>query len=401
MGTRLLRATRLALFLAVLSSVRPAAAQVPLGISAADDEARREHEAGRDAYDRGQFSQAIEHFGRAYQLSGRPQMLFNVARAADLDGQYARAIEAYEGYLDRLPDAQNREFVQARLQKLRDPSLTPPAPARVVAAPKTAPSSAPVAPPTASLQAWESVQLRAAAPTLRSLYPFVAAQRPLTAPAGLLSLEGWSSAERDCARACPGVRGLLGVGALYGISDDFEVGAIPLRLELAPKASVDSSVLFATYRFLRGAVDFGARANVWLPLKDDFELDLGLSLVWKASPHVALQTGPRLAIVASAQTLTIMEIPVGVVLNATDALWFKPQVGLSLTLSEPGPADTAAMLLGLSAGYTIASASGAPSVEPYVEVSFPWLVNAFDTSTPSTGFWRLYFGVSVFLDTRS
>lgn len=86
---------------------------------ATDDVAAREQfEAGRTAYDHGSFSEALAHFERAYALQPRPELLYNVGRAADSDGQAQRAIAAYEAYLENEPDAENADFVRARLLKM-------------------------------------------------------------------------------------------------------------------------------------------------------------------------------------------------------------------------------------------------------------------------------------------
>lgn len=81
--------------------------------------ARAAFEQGRDAYDRGRFGEALEHFERAYALSPHPKLLYNIGRSADSDGQVERAVSAYSSYLSAFPTAENREFVEARLEKLR------------------------------------------------------------------------------------------------------------------------------------------------------------------------------------------------------------------------------------------------------------------------------------------
>jgi len=84
-----------------------------------DAEARREFEVGREAYDHGAFSEARSHFERAFQLSRRRELLFNIGRAADSEGNPERAISAYSAYLEVFPEAANRDFVRARLEKMR------------------------------------------------------------------------------------------------------------------------------------------------------------------------------------------------------------------------------------------------------------------------------------------
>jgi tetratricopeptide (TPR) repeat protein len=101
------------------SSWSLARAQEPAEVSAADTAARTAFEAGRRAYDHGSFAEALAQFERANALSPRPELLYNIGRAADSDGQSARAITAYTSYLDGSPNADNRAFVQARLEKMR------------------------------------------------------------------------------------------------------------------------------------------------------------------------------------------------------------------------------------------------------------------------------------------
>lgn len=85
----------------------------------ADPGARSAFEQGRDAYDRGRFGEALSLFDRAYELSPHPLLLYNIGRAAEADLQNERAVSAYEAYLKALERAENREFVEARLAKLR------------------------------------------------------------------------------------------------------------------------------------------------------------------------------------------------------------------------------------------------------------------------------------------
>ena len=85
----------------------------------AEDAARGEFDAGRAAYEAGEFGRARAHFEQAYALSARPPLLFNIGRAADSDGDAAAAVAAYERYLALEPSAENAAFVQARLGRLR------------------------------------------------------------------------------------------------------------------------------------------------------------------------------------------------------------------------------------------------------------------------------------------
>lgn len=96
-------------------------AQADLASESANDlEARRAFEEGREAYDHGAFVAALVHFERAYELSKRTMLLFNIARAADADGQAGRARAAYEAYLEAFPTAENADFVRARIAKMQE-----------------------------------------------------------------------------------------------------------------------------------------------------------------------------------------------------------------------------------------------------------------------------------------
>lgn len=120
LGRRWLVSTLFALLVATLgpptSSARAEASTNP---AHADSAARSAFEAGRQAYDRGAFEEALAHFEQAHALSPRAELLYNIGRAADSDGQSARAIAAYSSYLDAFPNAENRDFVRARLEKMR------------------------------------------------------------------------------------------------------------------------------------------------------------------------------------------------------------------------------------------------------------------------------------------
>jgi len=107
-----------------------------------DAAARAAFEAGRASYEAGRFGEALAQYERAYLLSPRPALLYDIARAAESDGHNERAISAYTRYLELLPNAENRQFAEARLRKLRaDAARSEAPPAAHVPAP------APAAPP--------------------------------------------------------------------------------------------------------------------------------------------------------------------------------------------------------------------------------------------------------------
>ncbi|MCW5831730.1 MAG: tetratricopeptide repeat protein [Labilithrix sp.] len=86
--------------------------------AAADVRARELFEKGDTAYAEGRYEEAYASFLEAYELSGRPQLLFNVSNALERLGKYAEAVDALEKYLAS-GKAKDRDVVQKRLANLR------------------------------------------------------------------------------------------------------------------------------------------------------------------------------------------------------------------------------------------------------------------------------------------
>lgn len=111
------------------------------------EEARREFEKGRVAYDVADYDQAITHFTRAYELSLEPVLIFNIAQAQRKVGRCHKAIELYQKYLRLAPATEEAEAARAHLEVLQKscPEEAPPE----TAPPKPAPAAAvqPPAPP--------------------------------------------------------------------------------------------------------------------------------------------------------------------------------------------------------------------------------------------------------------
>ncbi len=106
-----------ALFAISVPSVR---AQDEASPDASDDAVARElFEAGQLSADRGDYQRALELFQESFELSDRPVLLFNAGNAAERLRNDDLAIELYSSYLERLPEAGNREAVERRLERLR------------------------------------------------------------------------------------------------------------------------------------------------------------------------------------------------------------------------------------------------------------------------------------------
>ncbi len=85
-----------------------------------DKQARQAFEEGKKSYENGEYRDAWGHFHDAYQLSSRPELLYNIGQTADRLGMDADARKAFKLYLERLPNAQNRREVENRIRALED-----------------------------------------------------------------------------------------------------------------------------------------------------------------------------------------------------------------------------------------------------------------------------------------
>jgi tetratricopeptide (TPR) repeat protein len=87
--------------------------------AARDAEGRGLFEAGRAAFTDGRYEDALEYFDRAYALSHRSQLLYNIGSANDRLRRDEAALAAFEQYVRELPTAPNVREVEARIRVLR------------------------------------------------------------------------------------------------------------------------------------------------------------------------------------------------------------------------------------------------------------------------------------------
>jgi hypothetical protein len=116
------------------------------------------YERATRAYDVGKYNEAIEDYQKAYEIGGDPPMLYNIAQAYRLNDQPNEALRFYRRYLQRAPQARNREDVERKIAELekavedrRKAALAatpPPLPTPPVV---TAPPPAPTTPPAPSV----------------------------------------------------------------------------------------------------------------------------------------------------------------------------------------------------------------------------------------------------------
>jgi tetratricopeptide (TPR) repeat protein len=73
---------------------------------------------GRAEYGRGEYQRAYDDFKQAYLLSGRPPLIYNMARALEGLGQYGDAADALRSYLRASPLDPERVAIEEHIRAL-------------------------------------------------------------------------------------------------------------------------------------------------------------------------------------------------------------------------------------------------------------------------------------------
>src|SRR5262245_19722258 len=118
----------------LLAAPRPALAQMT---QAQKDEVKLHYQRATRAYDLQKYLEAIDEYQKAYEISGDPPMLYNIAQAYRLADQPAESARYYRRVLQRMPNAKNREDVERKIadqekiaeQRKKAEPVTPPPPA--------------------------------------------------------------------------------------------------------------------------------------------------------------------------------------------------------------------------------------------------------------------------------
>jgi tetratricopeptide (TPR) repeat protein len=119
-----------AMFVAV-----PRAAQAQM-TQAQKDEVKLHYQRATRAYDLQKYQEAIDEYQKAYEISGDPPMLYNIAQAYRLADQPVEAARYYRRFLQRMPNARNRDDVERKIaeqeklaeQRKKVEPVTPPPP---------------------------------------------------------------------------------------------------------------------------------------------------------------------------------------------------------------------------------------------------------------------------------
>jgi tetratricopeptide (TPR) repeat protein len=126
------------------SSILTIAFLFSVGGSALGADAKELFQQGKEHYSQGQYEKAIASFEAAGKIRPSPILDYNIARCHENLGNTQKAIEHYERYLEKKPDADNSAHVRERVATLkRAAAPEKPAPADPSSA---APASTPTPP---------------------------------------------------------------------------------------------------------------------------------------------------------------------------------------------------------------------------------------------------------------
>ena len=105
------------------------------------------------AYDLGKYQEAVDEYQKVYEIDGDPVMLYNIAQAYRLNDQPQESIHFYRRYLQRSPEARNKEDVERKItameklieERRKAAALVAPPPPKTEVKPVAVPE--PVVPP--------------------------------------------------------------------------------------------------------------------------------------------------------------------------------------------------------------------------------------------------------------
>jgi len=84
-----------------------------------DEAARILFQEGTRAYDAGRFDEARRRYENAFELSRRPELLYNIAQCHDRLDERPQALEFYQRFVTELPESSRAAVVNSRIEVLR------------------------------------------------------------------------------------------------------------------------------------------------------------------------------------------------------------------------------------------------------------------------------------------
>ncbi len=106
--------------LAIAIAVVGGAAASPAQAASAADRllAKQYYRLGQTLFNQASYAEAFVQFQKAYEASGRPALLYNMARCQELLGQIGQAVALYRRYLSEAGNPRDRADIEARIRNL-------------------------------------------------------------------------------------------------------------------------------------------------------------------------------------------------------------------------------------------------------------------------------------------
>jgi hypothetical protein len=155
---RLCRTLVLLASIAAVAWPRVALAQPPAPIPTRAEQAKAEYDRGLKHYNLADYEPAITAFKRAYELSGKPELLFNIAQAYRLKGDCKQAVLVYRSFLREATGHPRRREAESGIERCgaptngseATPATAPPPVSSIVPPPTSAPEPNAPKPPATS-----------------------------------------------------------------------------------------------------------------------------------------------------------------------------------------------------------------------------------------------------------
>ena len=185
-------------------------------------------------------------------------------------------------------------------------------------------------------------------------------------------------------------------GVIFGLTEDWEAGALFLPFQLHPKFAFSGVTAYGTRGFRHGPLDLGIRMSIRTPdsISDDapFWVSLGMPLLYRAG-SVRLDAGVFFPLAVREWWLGV-NAPVRATVNLGPSFWLGLETGFSdPRLDEP---NDGAVPLGALAGYTRVIGANVFDLTANFTYSEFWLVDAPDgLDTLQTNAYRVTFGISM------
>ncbi len=83
------------------------------------DQARLHFRQGMEYFEQEKYDEALKEYDKAYELLPLPGFLFNIGQCYRNQNQYQKAIDSFRLYLEKKPDANNRQAIEKLINELQ------------------------------------------------------------------------------------------------------------------------------------------------------------------------------------------------------------------------------------------------------------------------------------------